>query len=209
MFPAKGVDCRISDLLRSGRATYNQHDYQEWQVWFDSSAAVLQLAKSDCIRRARSSQPGILSFGSHAFNIEQEPLRLRLSRGCLILYGAEFEVLLQAIIAQSYQGTTGGKRTVTWWTEYASYALIGCHAELFSQYHRYFGRDVYAEDGDTVYHESQIGQWNASHVFREDEAIAPFIFFQSQLWVTSRHLAAKLRAHLSVKDIDVHGILWA
>lgn len=165
-------------------------------MWFDSSAAVLQMTASDCIRKAHASQPGILSFGVTPA-ILSRTIALKAVERLLLLHGAEFEVLLQAIMVQSYQGVSAGINDNRWWTEYAIYALMGCYAENFGQYHQNFGHGVYAEDGDTVHHASQIVRWNASHVFREDADSAPFIFFQSMLAVTAGDLAAHVKLYLT------------
>ncbi len=185
----------MDDIIRSGRATYNQHDYQEWHVWFNSSAAVLQLADSNCIQRARASQPGILSFGVTPA-ILSKTIALEAVRRLLSLHGAEFEILLQAIMLQTYHGDQQSRKEAGWWTEYALYALAACHAELFDQFHQNTGHGVYAENGDTVYHPSQIRHWNTSHVFQEEEQLAPFIFVQSMLSAPVGDLAAQLQDYL-------------
>ena len=193
---ASAGPCRLRDLIQSGQATFNYHDYREWAVWFDSSAAVLQLNESDCIRQARAGQPGNLAFGVTPALLSRT-IALRVVHRLLLLYGAEFEVLLQTITTQSYQGATETDHSKRWWTEYALYGLEGCHSELFQKHHRLLEQGVYDEGNDTVFHASQLVDWDPAHVFRENTDSAPFIFFQSIISVKTGDLAFQMQPYLN------------
>lgn len=168
-------------------------------MWFDSSAAVLQLNESDCMRRARAGHSGSLAFGVTPAVLSRT-IALRVVRRLLSLYGAEFELLLQTIITQSYQGATQSDHSKRWPTEYALYSLEGCHSELFQKHHSLLEQGVYDEGNDTVFHASQLGNWDPANVFRESQASAaesaPFIFFQSIISVKTGDLAVQVQPYL-------------
>ena len=144
---------------------------------------------------ARAGQPGSLAFGVTPA-ILSRTIALKAVQRLLSLYGSEFEVLLQTIIAQSYQGATQSDHSTRWWTEYAMYALQGCHSELFHRYHHFMGQGVYEEVNGTVFHDSQLAEWDPAHVFREGQDAAPFIFFQSIMPVKIGDLALQLQPYL-------------
>ena len=190
--------CRLNDLVQAELATYNQHGDTEWRLWFDSAAAMLQLDSCEGVSKARNGDPKILAFGVTAAVLSRT-IALQTCKRLLALHGAEFEALLQAVMSQSHQGVAEPGQETIWWTEYALYALVGCHSNhggLFDIFHQPLRHGVYAQDQDTVYHASQLAVWNASHVFREDKDAAPLIFFQSLLGVRAGEVAESVEPFL-------------
>lgn len=147
------------------------------------------------MRRARAGQPGSLAFGVTPA-ILSRTIALRVIHRLLFLYGAEFEVLLQTITTQSYQGVTQSDHSKRWWTEYALFSLEGCHSELFQRHYRLLEQGVYDEGNNTVFHASQLASWDPANVFREKQDSAPFIFFQSIISVKTRDLAVQVQPYL-------------
>ncbi|KAK9842424.1 hypothetical protein WJX84_004401 [Apatococcus fuscideae] len=76
-------------------------------------ASVLQLNDSDCMRQARAGKPDSLVFGVTPATLSRI-IALKAVQRLILLYGAEFEVFLQTISTQSYQGGLESRNKAMW-----------------------------------------------------------------------------------------------